>query len=65
MERIDIVADSLPVEFRTAFGAYERQQVMRVTMDAEMPFPYLSRVSVVSPWSPTHVVSWMKSVISY
>jgi len=65
VERIDIVADSLPVEFRTAFGAYERQQVMRVTMDAEMPFPYLSRVSVVSPWSPTHVVSWMKSVISY
>jgi multidrug resistance efflux pump len=60
VERIDMVADNLPSEFRTTFGIHERQQVMRVVPDEPMPFPYLSRVSVISPWSLAHMLASLK-----
>lgn len=62
--RIDIVADNLPSEFRTAFGTAERRQVMRVVADDPMPFPYLSRVTVVSPWSLSLAFAWVKAAFS-
>lgn len=64
VQRIDSVADNLPPEFRTAFGAYERRQVVRVASDSEMPFPYLSRVRVISPWSFSHILAWSKAALS-
>jgi multidrug resistance efflux pump len=62
VERLDAVADNLPDDFRTTFGAHERQQVMRVVSQDALPFPYLTRVSVVAPWSLTHFTSWIKGV---
>lgn len=65
VERVDVVADNLPSDFRTTFGLHERQQVMRVVSDEELPFPYLSRVSVVSPWSLTHLLSRIKGGVAW
>lgn len=64
IERVDSVADNLPIEFRTAFGANERQEIMRVRTENGMPFPYLSRVKVVSPWSFAHLFSKLKAGLS-
>ncbi|WP_188052340.1 HlyD family secretion protein [Aureimonas fodinaquatilis] len=55
VDRVDVVADSLPPEFRTTFGIQERQQIMRVKPNEPLSFPYLSRVTVASPWSLTHL----------
>lgn len=60
VERVDVVADNLPSEFRTAFGIQERQQIMRVVPTEPMPFPYLSRVTVASPWSLSHL--WARAM---
>lgn len=65
VERIDVVADNLPSDFRSTFGVHERQQVMRVVSDEPMPFPYLSRVSVVSPWSLSHLIARVKGGLSH
>lgn len=64
VNRLDMVTDNLPIDFRTAFGAPERRQVMRVEVDGSMPFPYLSRVTVVSPWSFGHVFATIKEQLS-
>jgi multidrug resistance efflux pump len=64
VERVDAVADNLPAEFRTTFGLQERQQIMRVSSQDEIPFPYLSRIRVISPWSLTYFLSQVKGTFA-
>lgn len=64
VEKVDVVADNLPADFRSAFGVRERQQVMRITAKSSLPFPYLSHVSVVSRWSISHFFAIVKNAIA-
>lgn len=65
VERVDIVTDDLPLEFRTAFGYFERRQVMRIAIPPELSFPYLSRVEVASPWGPSHLMAVIRRQLSF
>ncbi|QRM41080.1 HlyD family efflux transporter periplasmic adaptor subunit [Rhizobium rhizogenes] len=64
VDRVDVVADNLPADFRSTFGVRERQQIMRVIANGQLPFPYLSRVDVVSPWSISHLTAIVKNSIA-
>lgn len=62
--RIESLAEAVPPEFQSSFRSVERQQVMRIEIDASAPrFPVHGKVRVVGVFTPTNVTSLLKSMV--
>lgn len=63
VERRKNVADRLPSEFQSQFGAVDRREVFRVKFASAPPFALLSKVRVVNPASPSNVIALIHGAI--
>jgi multidrug resistance efflux pump len=66
VERLEVMADQVPLEFQNVFSSRDRQQVVRVTLE-EMPgrsFALQAKVKVTGPFTPTHLTASVKSFLA-
>ena len=53
--RVEAITDRVPAEFQSSFRSVERQQVVRVAVDASEAFPLLSKVKVTNTYAPSNL----------
>jgi multidrug resistance efflux pump len=64
IERVEAVSDQLPQEFQSNFKSVERQQIMRIALEGDLPFPVPSKVKVMGRFTPGALISLARSAVT-
>jgi multidrug resistance efflux pump len=62
LERIEVITDQTPPEFRSSLRGVDRQQVARISLPDGSLFPLLSKINVTATYAPSNLLANARQV---